>query len=403
MPIDREPPAPPRGGWGRIGPIAVVVLGGLVAWGAVASSFPPDVSPLFEAWLYVVDPALGVIAGVLTIWRRRYPQQIALSVTLIGAVSTLAGGAVILTLASVATRRRWRELIWLAPLNVLTGIWVERMYPSTMEDRPGWLFLFIMLVLMVGAVTATGVAVGGRRELARERVESAQRDQARRIAQAAAGERTRIAREMHDVLAHRISLVAMHAGALNYRTDLPPEQMAQALKTIESNAHQALADLREVLGVLREQPSGAAEADGPQRPQPGFHDIPALVVEVVDSGMRVDLSDTTSGEVPVALGRAAYRVVQEALTNARKHSPGARVTIGLSGAPSAGLRVAVSNPRAVARLDVDLPTSGLGLLGLQERVNLAGGTLRHGTTPGGGYAVDAWLPWPVAQPIAEAS
>jgi len=126
---------------------------------------------------------------------------------------------------------------------------------------------------------------------------------------------------MHDVLAHRISLVAMHAGALSYRGDLSREETQLAAGVIQDGAHQALSDLREVLGVLRD-PTG--DHDGsPQRPQPTLHDVPALVAEAVDGGMRVQLDDELPPEadVPAATGRTIYRMVQEALTNARKHAP----------------------------------------------------------------------------------
>jgi signal transduction histidine kinase len=131
-------------------------------------------------------------------------------------------------------------------------------------------------------------------------------------------ERARIAREMHDVLAHRLSLVSMHAGALEYRPDASPHELAQAAGTVRRNAHQALQDLREVLGVLR-----AADGDS-MRPQPTLADVPALVAESRDAGLRIseDYDGVELGTVPSAVGRTAYRIVQEALTNIRKHADG---------------------------------------------------------------------------------
>ncbi|GAA1761467.1 sensor histidine kinase [Nostocoides vanveenii] len=395
MTIPRDPPNPPLGRWGKTWRVAFVVIVGFLAWVTVRSTLPDDISPALRLWAMLGDLLAGIAAGVLTIWRRRWPLRIALIVTLAGALSTSAGGAVILVLASVAARRRWRELAWLIPLNIATGVVTERIYPSLDENRLNLILTLIMITLLVAAVTAIGYAVGGRRELERERVESAQRDQERRVAQAAAAERTRIAREMHDVLAHRISLVAMHAGALNYRKDLTPEQMSQALTTIETNAHQALADLREVLGVLRDE---RADAGAPEPPQPDIRDVPHLIAEAEGLGTRITYADSTVGDVPPVLGRTAYRVVQEALTNARKHAPGTAVRVSVSGASPGGLQIEVRNPRALQPLDHALPRSGLGLLGLRERVALAGGLLRHGTEPDGGYLVSAWLPWPAAEP-----
>jgi len=402
MPARPEPPAPPIGRWGKIWRVAFVLIVGLVAWVSTATSLSSDTMEVRHLWALIGDPVLGVVAGILTVWRRRWPQRIALAVTLIGVVSSSAGGAGILTLASVAARRQWRELAWLAPLNVAGGLAVERIYPSTPENETPWPVMLILLLLIVAVVIAVGYAVGGRRELAWERVESAELDAQRRAAQAAAAERTRIAQEMHDVLAHRISLVAMHAGALNYRTDLSPEQMGDALGTIETNAHQALADLREVLGVLREPRSLDTDA-APEPPQPEISALPALIAEAEALGSRVTFSDETTGAVPSGLGRTAYRVVQEALTNARKHAPGAVVRVRLAGSPIAGLQIEVRNPRSLQDLDHALPKSGLGLLGLQERVALAGGRLDHGQTADGGYAVTAWLPWPNAPTDTEAT
>ncbi len=391
MPIPRDPPNPPVTRWGATWRVAFVVGLGLVVWLGPAAGRPRP-GHFDRVWMYAVDPILGIALGVLAIWRRRWPGRIALIEFVLGTFSASAGGAVLLVLASVATRRRWRELAWVVPLNIVLGVVAERIYPAP-SGTSGLLSSIAFITLLIAAVTAVGYAVGGRRELDRERSESAERDQARRIAQAAAGERTRIAREMHDVLAHRISLVAMHAGALNYRTDLTPEQMSQALATIETNAHQALADLREVLGVLREPRSGDL-ADAPEPPQPGLADLPELIAEAQTLGTRIAYADSTLGEVPAGLGRTAYRVVQEALTNARKHAPGALVTVRLAGGAPAGLQVEVRNPRALQPADHALPRSGLGLLGLQERVGLAGGRLRHGRQPDGGYLVHAWLPWP---------
>lgn len=395
MPPARDPAQPPVRLPGKLWRIAFVVVLGLLAWTTVVTTLAPNVPEWRSVWLFLADPVLGVIAGVLTIWRRRRPLLIAFVVTLLGVISTSAGGAVLLVLASVAARRRWRELAWLAPLNVASGVAVERLYPSDPTTSTPLLVMLILIVLLVAVIVAVGYAVGGRRELHRERAEAAELDAQRRAAQAAAGERTRIAREMHDVLAHRISLVAMHAGALNYRTDLPADQVRSALATIESNAHQALADLREVLGVLREpRPDAQGDAGAPEPPQPEITDLPALIDEASSLGSRVTLVDETVGTVPRGAGRAAYRVVQESLTNARKHAPGTAVAVRLAGQPASGLTIEVRNPRPLRPLPTALPASGLGLLGLAERVSLAGGRLRHGSDTDGGYVVSAWLPWP---------
>ena len=154
---------------------------------------------------------------------------------------------------------------------------------------------------------------------------------------------------------------------------------------IRENAHQALQDLREVIGVLR-APVG-------ELPQPTLADVQQLVAESGRAGMLVSLRDDTSGPVPDLTGRTAYRVVQEALTNARKHAPGAEVRVHLAGAPGTGLTIEVGNDAPAAGPDPATdPGARQGLAGLAERVALASGRLEHGPTAGGGWCLSAWLP-----------
>jgi signal transduction histidine kinase len=153
---------------------------------------------------------------------------------------------------------------------------------------------------------------------------------------------------------------------------------------IRESAHQALQDLREVIGVLR-APVG-------ELPQPTVADVPELVAESHRAGMRVDLRHHVTGAVPDTIGRTAYRVVQEALTNVRKHATDAAVSVTVAGSAGSGLTVEVVN---TAPADVQpAPAPGQGLTGLAERVGLAGGRLEHGPTGAGGWRVTAWLPWP---------
>jgi signal transduction histidine kinase len=207
-------------------------------------------------------------------------------------------------------------------------------------------------------------------------------------AEARALERTRIAREMHDVLAHRLSLLATYAGALEYRPDSSPEKLAQAAGVIRTGVHQALDELREVINVLRDE----EVYEG--RPQPTFLDLQALVEESREAGTTIaydgQVADATT--LPPATGRTAYRVVQEGLTNARKHAAGLPVKLTVTGQPGEGLRIELTNPGSNGASLT--PGSGTGLVGLTERVELAGGTLDHGRRPDGGFRLEASLPWP---------
>ena len=172
-------------------------------------------------------------------------------------------------------------------------------------------------------------------------LERAEAEQALRVEQGRLNERARIAREMHDVLAHRISLIAMHAGALAYRTDLTAEETHETAELIQATSHEALTDLRQVLGVLRDDETGAGE-----RPQPTFGDLAALVLEAEGAGMRIQYDDRVDGasQMPEQVGRTAYRIVQEGLTNVRKHAPGVTVLVQLSGSPTEGVSIRIRNP-----------------------------------------------------------
>ncbi|NYI91450.1 signal transduction histidine kinase [Amycolatopsis endophytica] len=258
----------------------------------------------------------------------------------------------------------------------------------------GW---FVVLDVVVhAALVAWGAWARTRQELVaslRERLHQAETGQAERVAAARAAarsaERARIAREMHDVLAHRLSLVATSAGALEYRPDAPPERIARAAGVVREGVHQALEELRDVIGVLR---ADTPVSDG-NLPQPELADVAALVGEVTAAGSEVRLTDDTgSAAAPASTGRAAYRIVQECLTNARKHAPGLPVQVDLSGAPGDGLRILVRNALP-ARPAAAPPGAGTGLVGLAERAEIAGGRLRHGRDQDR-FVVTAELPWP---------
>jgi signal transduction histidine kinase len=254
-------------------------------------------------------------------------------------------------------------------------------------------------IVCIAAVLAWGMFVRARRQLAQSLRERAQRAESERVEQARQHERHRIAREMHDVLAHRISLVSLHAGALELRPDGPADEIARAAGVIRDSAHQALEELREVIGVLRAERAGDDDwaDDAPERPQPTLADLPELVDESRRAGMLVRLECRVAdpAAVPVAAGRSAYRIVQEGLTNARKHAHGTEVTVTARGVRGDGLTVEIRNPWPLdAASTTAIPGAGSGIIGLAERASLVGGRLEYGRTPTGDFRLWAWLPWP---------
>lgn len=385
--------------WGTTWRLGLALLIGLTLWILTfAITYPDPDADLPEGlrtfWLVLVDPALGLVAAALLLLRRRLPVTTAAVTTLLSGVSVVAAGAQAVAMVSLATRQRWRELVPVTLLAVVTGTFASRIVYPDPDPLPLWAeTLFSLLVLAV--LVAVGVSIGSRRALVRswvDRARTAESEQRARVAQAQTAERGRIAREMHDVLAHRISLVTMHSGVLAYREDLPEDERRAAVAAIDANARAALTDLREVLGVLRAEDGGA-----PLRPQSSLVHLPELLDEARAAGSRVTLDDggVDIAAVPETASRAAYRVVQEGLTNARKHAPGAGVDVRLAGRPGDGLEVTVTNPRSVQATGAAVPGSGTGLLGLSERVELAGGRIEHGWAPDGRHRLAVWLPWPV--------
>jgi signal transduction histidine kinase len=253
---------------------------------------------------------------------------------------------------------------------------------------------FVMPLVL--AASGWGMFIRARRQLLlslRERALRAEADQELHEERARVAERTRIAREMHDALAHRISLIALHAGGLEVRPDLPPAEIEQIAALLRSTASHALEELRSVIGVLRKDTdSGPADL----APQPTLGDLRRLVEETRRAGtdIELDMRVEHAEDLPPPLGRDAYRIVQEALTNISKHARGSQGRVRVTGAPGEGLHISVRNHQPVASsLPTTLPGAGAGLLGLRERVTLAGGTLVLGPDGSGDFVVEADLTW----------
>jgi signal transduction histidine kinase len=346
----------------------------------------------------------GLVVGVLTVavvpfvFGRR-PVGPSLVLAGLAAVSATATPGSTVGLLQVARGRPFPVTAGVA----LAGI-AAHLLRAAWLPMPGLSFWWwaLLVVLAHAALVGWGMLMSARSALIaslEERAVRAEAEQGRRVAEARAAERAEIAREMHDVLAHRLSLLATYAGALEYRPDAPPERLSEAAGVIRTGAHQALDELRDVIAVLHEDEDTdgetAAGSDG-DRPVPALTELPDLVAESRAVGTPVEVRDDVAdpAALPGRTGRTAYRVLQEALTNARKHAPGQPVSIALGGAPGARLEIEVRNALSrESRATAAIPGAGRGLVGLTERVRLAGGQLDHVAGPAE-FRLHAWLPWP---------
>ncbi|WP_432497486.1 sensor histidine kinase [Kineococcus auxinigenes] len=360
---------------------------------------PLDPSHVGAADVVALVVALGSCAALW--WRRHHPVAVAV-VTVVVALVIAFDGAMFFALLTLAVRRRDRLLVLLAVVG-----FVASATAAVRTTLDGWGLSASTAALGTALVVFVGAYVGARRDLVCslwERAERAEHEQVLRAEQARLAERTRIAREMHDVLAHRISLVALHAGGLEVRPDVGPEQVETTAATIRETARTALEDLRRVLGVLRTPGSGVSGAVGTAAaaaelaPQPTLVDVRALVESSREAGVSAEFRTDVPvhADVPAELGRTVYRVVQEALTNVHKHAPQARTVVTISGEVGRELLVSVVNARSGGEAS-GLPGAGSGLVGLSERVGFAEGTIRSGPEPDGGFAVRAQLPWPLPE------
>jgi signal transduction histidine kinase len=284
-------------------------------------------------------------------------------------------------LGLVGLQARPRVLVELWLLTLLAGTVLVQRMPG-LNASPD---LAEMTTLSAVVLVAAG-ALRGRREAQHQLVEQQRISDAERAGRALLEERARIARELHDVVAHHMSVIAIQAEAAPYRVPDPPKELAQSFATIRETATEGLRELRRVVGVLRADGS----EDDPE-PQPSLVRLDELVANLQAAGLIVTTAVTGRPRpLPPGVELSAYRIVQEALSNAMRHAPGADVHVELAYRP-AGLEVRVANgpPRAQP---VHTPGAGHGLVGMRERVAMLGGELTAGQGPDGGYAVAAAFP-----------
>jgi signal transduction histidine kinase len=377
--------------------VICVVLSAAVGAAFLASTATDPPTP--SAFALAVDGVFGAISCAALWLRRRFPVGVAVLTALLSIFSVATAVAATIAMFTAAVHRRPQTALVIGLLNVATAglFFLIRPHNLRINGEPvPWWILMVITTAMLGAVVAWGMLVRARRQLVvslHERARRAEAEQRLLADQARQAERARIAREMHDVVAHRVSLITLHAGALQIRPDLPPAEIERTAALIRTAARQALEELRGVIGVLHDD--GSTEASSPA-PQPTVADIARLVEDSRRAGasieLRMDVDDPTTA--PGGLGRDAYRIVQEAFTNINKHAPGTATEVTVSGAPGRGLQVTVCNRLPLtAASGPPAPGSGRGLVGLTERAALSGGTLHHGPTTDGHFLVRADLKW----------
>jgi signal transduction histidine kinase len=361
----------------RLGDVGLTLLAYLAAGATLAGELTSTAKPA-PAWI-VLDVVAAVAGPPLLMFRRQRPILVVALLLAATAVTTTAGPAA--AVAAIMIRRRYQQALAVAGF-ALAAVTVNLLVRQGFDTY--WP-IFGVLVLIGGI--ELGLFLRLRLRLSQEAAERARRaevEEKARIEHARRSERLRIARDMHDVLAHRISLLSMHAGALAFRPDAPAADVAAAAEVIRGASHDILTDLQKVIGVLRDD----TQPPEPDLRPPGLQGIGELIDDAVRSGQPVQAGALPSATIPEATGRTAYRVVQEGLTNARKHAPGRMVRIEFNAAEE--LTVVISNELARGS-GLAVPGAGLGLLGLRERVDLLGGRLSY-VRANGVFRLTAWLP-----------
>ncbi|MEU5404108.1 histidine kinase [Streptomyces sp. NPDC005963] len=287
-------------------------------------------------------------------------------------------------LTVVTLRTRPRSAVWMWLITAFVGYSMEtlldRWYPTNTSQ-----LLFVSGVLMLLASTHL-IRKGAKEEVAAQQTVTAVERDRRTLLE----ERTTIARELHDVVAHHMSVVAIQAEAAPYRVENPPPELEQAFATIRENAVAALTELRRILGVVR-----AEDYEAPDAPQPVLADLDQLLGNVSEAGLSTE--KTITGAVrtlPPGIELSAFRIVQEALSNTLRHAPGSTAKVEVSYVLGGiGLRIVNTAPRGLVKPS---PGAGHGITGMRERVTMLQGEMTAEPTDDGGYEVTAFIPVPAA-------
>ncbi|WP_345697731.1 sensor histidine kinase [Kitasatospora terrestris] len=362
-----------------------------------------------SSWQHAVGIALAVVIPALMVVRRRWPNAVASVGLGLGLVQCLMGvnpgmssiGYLVFTYTGAAFGSKWTSRLALAASLTAGPLTLVLISPANeRSDALRALFLAGLLTTPFILCWAWGRLTRVRRAYLVELEDRAARLERERDAQAkvaVAAERARIARELHDVVAHNVSVMIVQADGAAYVLDNSPQQAKEALATIASTGRQALVEMRRLLGVLR-----TADTAEEYVPQPSVEELPELLDQVRSAGLPVDFDATGEvRELPRGVELTVYRIVQEALTNVRKHGgPGARARVAVD-FRERDLEVLIeddgrgSTAEQLAAGGTD--GQGHGLIGMRERVGMVSGSLDVGPRPGGGFRIRAVLPLKAAK------
>jgi signal transduction histidine kinase len=371
--------------------LAVTVIP-LVTRSLVAGQRPTDI------WAYLLATALCVPF----VFHRRFPVAAitvaccALVLYAVGRYSAYPGLPIFVLVAGISlhsTRRKALLAAGLGAVALSVGVWLQ---PERVATASTW----VASLLAVAVAWLWGENLRNRRArwaAMEERARRLEAEREERDRQAVTDERLRIARELHDVVAHSMSVIAVQSGVANHVIDSRPAQARQALATIEATSRSALVELRRLLGVLRQGDDPVASLE----PNPGMAEIGRLADQVRSAGVKVELKvEGEPGDLPPGVDLSAFRIAQEGLTNVLKHGGGvARVLVRYS--PGAVAVEIADDGRAGTVDEAAGEGTGHGLIGMRERVAVFGGELTAGPVPGGGYRMAARLPYAAAAGAGE--
>jgi signal transduction histidine kinase len=381
--------------------LAIVAIVALSLAGAEEGTRAPD------AWAYV----LAVVAMGSLAWRRQYPFTVmvvsatsTVTLTALGYPEAGAPFAVFIAFYTAAAYGQRRNLALSASIvAVAMGVlWLTR-------DQSGFTAGdFVANTVVFSIAWVLGDTIRSRRErlaAAEDRARLLEQEQAETERRVLAEERLRIAQELHDVVAHAMSVITVQAGVGAHVIDTQPAEAKKALTAIEATGRSALQELRRMLGLLRQE----GDARGARQPAPGFEDMKQLIQSVRDAGVPIEERWVGDPDIPIpaSIYLSGYRILQEALTNVLKHAGKASVVVTMTLEPGWASIEVLDDGRGAASMALNgdrSPGSGYGLVGMRERVAVFGGTLEAGPRQGGGFRVRARFPLEVgASPMEQSA